>query len=188
MQLVLEHFKAYGIVGFLAYAKYFLLTSVLLLLIAIPSLFQVFHGNFYINSSRVYEVPTQLEALSIMNIKFSQYLIFQDIAINEFVICAVFVIAMFVTYMQVKNYFFNETGAHETVEAHSIMVTLPQVHQLTQDKTKLNAMNLTHANLAEQTLHQMTMRDIHQHFSANFGPIHRIYFGRDFNELYQDSV
>lgn len=185
---MLEYFKAFGIVGFLAYTKYFFLTSVLLILLAIPSIHQVYTGNFYLVNFRVYEIPTQLEALSIMNIKFSQYMIFKDIAFNEFLICAVFVIALFVTYLQVKSYFFNDTSAHETVEAHSIMVTLPRIDQLTKDKTKLNAMNMTHAQMAEQILSQITMRDIHQHFSSNFGDIHRIYFGRDFNELHQDSV
>jgi len=32
----------------------------------------------------------------------------------------------------------------------------------------------------------MTKRQIHKHFSDNFGPIHRIYFGRDFHELHSD--
>ena len=31
------------------------------------------------------------------------------------------------------------------------------------------------------------MKQVHQHFSENFGPIHRIYFGHDFHELFNDT-
>jgi hypothetical protein len=34
---------------------------------------------------------------------------------------------------------------------------------------------------------RLTMKQVHQHFSENFGPIHRIYFGHDFHELFQDT-
>jgi hypothetical protein len=86
-----------------------------------------------------------LEKLSIVNIKLSQSISFRDIALNEFLICAVFVLASFVSYLVITSYFYNDTEAHETVEAHSVMVMIPQEHQLTKDNAKLNAMNMTHA-------------------------------------------
>lgn len=32
----------------------------------------------------------------------------------------------------------------------------------------------------------MTMRDVHKHFSENFGKVHRMYMSNDFKEIYDD--
>jgi len=64
------------------------------------------------------------------------------------------------------------------------MVQLPNHEQLTKDKSRPNAMNMTYGELAKQTLNQLTLRQIHKHFMDKFGDIHRIYVGRDFHEMH----
>ena len=108
--------------------------------------------------------------------------------LNENFICVMFAVVSAFSYLILSMYFGFQTGVFETVEAHSVMIVLPREDQLVKDKTKLNAMNKTHTEMAEDTLKSMTLRDIHSHFSSNFGDIHRIYVSRDFNNLYRESV
>jgi hypothetical protein len=135
-----------------------------------------------------FEIPTALEKLTIMSIWTFKYKIFMDIAINEFLICLAFVLVMSVSVFKVHHYFANEIINDATVEAHSIHVVLPGINDLTKDKTKLNAMNVTHQENAKKTYNQLTLKTIHKHFSENFGEIHRMYIGRDFNQLQADST
>jgi len=74
------------------------------------------------------------------------------------------------------------------VENHTIQVIFPGVESLRKDAAKPNLMNMTHAQIAELTLSQLTMRQIHKNFSDKFGDIHRMYFGRDYQHRHDDSI
>ena len=68
------------------------------------------------------------------------------------------------------------------------MVVFPTLDEMTNDKSKPSNLNMTHAQLARMALSQLTLRQVHKHFSEKFGDIHRIYVGRDYNQLHKDSV
>jgi hypothetical protein len=108
---------------------------------------------------------------------------------SDFLVTFVFIACFYYSYKIQEAYFKNETPEMEgCVENHTIQVIFPGVESLRKDTAKPNLMNMTHAQIAELTLSQLTMRQIHKNFSDKFGDIHRMYFGRDYEHRHNDSI
>lgn len=107
---------------------------------------------------------------------------------SDFVISLVLIVCFYFSYKSVEAYFNHEMADLNTVDAHSIHVIFPKVDDLRKDQEKPNAMNMTYAQMANLALVQLTMRQVHRHFSEKFGEIHRIYIGRDYHQMHADSV
>jgi hypothetical protein len=111
--------------------------------------------------------------------------------INDCAMTAIFILGFFVSHYSVCKYQ-SKAAKKEGIENYTIHVIFPKLEQIQEKKIEEVSQNglistFSTGDHTKMMFSRLTMKQVHSHFSENFGPIHRIYFGHDFHELHSDT-
>ena len=108
--------------------------------------------------------------------------------INDQLVSLLFVVGCYYAH-RVNQGYFQKVQNSEGIQNYSVHVVFPELDEIKErsfTKTEGVISYHTDKNQSKIAFSLLTMRDIFNHFSSNFGPIHRIYGAHEYAQIHEE--